>query len=128
MSVIIKQVSDEQLTAEERFNLYVRLHIEYALKSGRSSLIYQKYWNLSVKNQSKYATLNQEYFQMVRNLVRERFPNEVEKDCFVPNATTFFLIDTLNNVPRIMNLKKLDLNCVVDDILYRLVNGFKKDL
>ncbi|MDO5615757.1 MAG: TetR/AcrR family transcriptional regulator [Cruoricaptor ignavus] len=114
---------------EERFLCYIKLHVETIIANRDSFEVYNKYWNSLDQNiLGKYGLTNYEYFEFSKELIKEMFPNDKDLDCYIPGATTIFMIDTLNNIPKLINPKKPNVDEVVKDLQLRLIYGFKKNI
>lgn len=129
MAQNMQAITEKAVTAEEKFLMYIGLHIKCIITYGEEFAIYNKYWNIvDGKANRRFGLLNFEYFEFIKILVRNMFPKEEEKDFYVPSSTALFLIDTLNNVPKLINPDNPDIDKVVEDVQYRIIYGFKKDM
>ena len=114
--------------AEEKFMQYVKVHIETIVQKQKSFNVYNKYWNLLDGGLSgKYGMLNYEYFDFVKKIVNDMFPENEELACYIPNAFPLFMIDMLNSLPRLINPENPDIDMVVKDIQIRLLYGFSAE-
>lgn len=129
MRNIIAYFGTLEMNSEERFYEYVRVHLENIYQKEKENALYYKYWNLiDEKYNRRYSLNNYEYFSFVNRLVTDMFPEHVSLACYVPNATTLFILDILTSVSRSLKPEAVDLDMVVKDIQYRLVYGYRRGL
>lgn len=118
-----------QEDAETRFMLYIRRHIENLLDDTESFQIYRKYWKLVDEAQNgDYYSFNLTYLGFIVSLFRDMFPNEEELECYIPNASPLFFLETLNSIPKYLNPDCTDREMIIEDFQYRIVYGFKQDV
>ena len=92
------------LDAEGRFFEYIRIHIHNVFNKQKETALYYKYWNyLDEKNNGKYGVMNYEYFNFINKLVEDMFPEHKSLPCYIPNATTLFIIDMTINITKFIN-------------------------
>ena len=129
MLVIMHKINNFGFSADEKFSEYIKVHITSNLKKPKENDIYYKYWLLvDERVQRKYSQINYEYFSVVDTLVKNAFPGQVSLPCYIPNATTLFMLDSMTNVTKMINPENPDIDKVVKDFHYRVAYGYGKGL
>lgn len=126
-----KIIKELQLVTDpkDRFYLFIKKYVSLILSLGLSFEIYQKYYQtVDEKFDMRYSALNFRLFEFVRSLYLQVFPDFVEKSLYYPDSTVLFLIGTLNNVPKYVNLEQFDIEEISRDIFERWMYGFRKDM
>ena len=123
------EVESSGLEIEERFKLFVKRYIEEIMHDVMRYELYYKYWGLvDISVDRKYSLSNFGYIKFTRSLLSELFPNEKPLPCYIPDSTTYFILETLRSIPRWVNPANPDIEMIVQDFQYRIIYGFHKDL
>lgn len=117
-----RYILESSLNANDKFNEYLRIHLISIIEDNHAYNIYAKYWKLmDEKLSGKYGVLNNEYFDFIKGIVKDMYPNHEDKECYVPNFTTIFIINILGNVPRFINPENKNIDMLVEDIQNRIM-------
>lgn len=126
-NIMVKMKEVEK--TEDGLFLFIHLYISAVISMGSGFSLYHKYYmNIDEKFGNKYSEMNTRFYDFIRNMFEEAFPNFVEKPFYKKDTTILFFIGTLNNIQRYINFENPDTDRIAKDLYERWLYGFKKDM
>ncbi len=104
----------------------MKRHVSYIINNSELSDIYNKYWMLvDAKNNYKFSQMNFKYFDLIKGILTEMFPNDEDEEGFLPHSTAHIMLEILNVVPKIIDPKCENIDVPVSVIYNKIINGFQ---
>lgn len=120
----LKDLEQKDMDKDLMFAEFIKRYITEILVDLEKFEVFLTYWRLCEKHFEKYTEGTDELFFKLKILLLQNLTDDRQMPCFHEDATTYIIMDILNNIPKYVNKENPDIHCVVNEIQKRILYGY----